>query len=55
MLFVIYVLSNSPTREIVFTFILPVTILTATLILICYKKGEKPHWQWGLTKDKGVK
>jgi uncharacterized membrane protein YhaH (DUF805 family) len=26
------------------------TILTVGLIYICYKKGEKPRWQWG--KDK---
>ncbi len=41
---------SSPTREIVFTFILPITLLTITLIGICYKKGEKPRWQWGLKK-----
>lgn len=34
-------------REVVFTFILPVLFLTITLIHICYKKGEKPCWQWG--------
>ena len=21
--------------------------VTSLLIYICYKKGEKPHWQWG--------
>lgn len=42
---------NSDNREIVFTFVLPVAILTATLIRICYKKGEKPRWNWGLKKD----
>jgi hypothetical protein len=21
------------------------------LIYVCYKKGEKPHWQWGKRKD----
>ena len=24
-----------------------VALLTAALIAICYKKGEKPRWQWG--------
>lgn len=43
---------NSPAREIVFTFILPVALLTITLFRICYKKGEKPRWQWGPPKDK---
>ena len=42
---------SSPTREVMFTFILPVTLLTVALIRICYKKGEKPRWQWGLPKD----
>lgn len=23
-------------------------LLTSVLILVCYKKGEKPKWQWGL-------
>ncbi|OGJ01455.1 hypothetical protein A3G98_00890 [Candidatus Nomurabacteria bacterium RIFCSPLOWO2_12_FULL_37_8] len=38
---------HSPTREIVLTFILPLVLLTVTLIRICYKTGEKPRWQWG--------
>lgn len=30
----------------------PVSILVATILLIyiCYKKGEKPRWQWGVKK-----
>lgn len=24
-----------------------VVLATALLIFICYKKGEKPRWQWG--------
>jgi hypothetical protein len=38
---------TSPVREVAFTFILPVAFLTITLMRICYKKGEKPRWQWG--------
>jgi len=38
---------NSPPREIMFTFLLPIVILTALLITICIKTGEKPRWQWG--------
>src|SRR3989338_4594541 len=41
---------NSPAREVAFTFILPVLLLTATLLRICYKKGERPRWQWGPSK-----
>jgi hypothetical protein len=29
---------------------LPIILLTTLLIFICYKKGEKPHWQWGPPK-----
>ncbi len=43
---------TSPMREIAFTFILPTFILTAALIGICYKKGEKPRWQWGIPRKK---
>ena len=28
-------------------FALPIILLTALLIYIAYKKGEKPKWQWG--------
>jgi hypothetical protein len=36
---------NSSNKEVVFTFVLPATLLTMTLFRICYKKGEKPKWQ----------
>jgi len=29
------------------TFAVPVIVLTVIFILIAYKKGEKPRWQWG--------
>lgn len=32
------------------TFALPIIVLTTLLIFICYKKGEKPRWQWGPSK-----
>ena len=31
-------------------FALYVILLTAVLLFICYKKGEKPKWRWGITK-----
>ncbi len=43
---------KSSARETVFTFALPVTLLTVTLIRICYSKGEQPAWQWGIKKTK---
>ncbi|MEN9582878.1 MAG: hypothetical protein RL641_832 [Candidatus Parcubacteria bacterium] len=50
-LFALTIDENSPTRESVFTFFLPMALLTATLLRICYQKGEKPRWQWGKHKD----
>jgi len=32
------------------TFALPIIVLTILLIIVAYKKGEKPRWQWGLPK-----
>jgi K+-sensing histidine kinase KdpD len=44
-------LNNETTaQDVAFTFILPVAILTGTLITIAYKKGEAPRWQWGKEK-----
>lgn len=40
----------SSTREIVINFILPFAFLTVALLLICYRKGERPRWQWGFPK-----
>jgi len=41
---------NSPPKEIAFTFLLPMTLLTVALIRIAYVKGEKPEWRWGSKK-----
>lgn len=51
-LFSLTIDENSPTQEVFFTFILPIMLLTITLVRICYKKGEKPKWQWGLPQEK---
>jgi len=37
-------------QEAVYKFMIPVAILTAILLVVCYKTGEKPHWQWGIPK-----
>ena len=29
-----------------------IILMVGALIYLCYKKGEKPRWQWG--KDKGT-
>ncbi|MDB5254171.1 MAG: hypothetical protein JWL80_237 [Parcubacteria group bacterium] len=41
---------QSPTREVMFNFALPVALLTFALIWLAYKKGERPRWQWGNKK-----
>jgi hypothetical protein len=51
-LFSLTVDESSPVNEVWFTFLLPITFLTFTLILICYRTGEKPRWQWGNPKGK---
>ena len=44
---------NASSFEVVLTSIVPVVILTSLLIALCYIKGEKPKWQWGIqTEDK---
>lgn len=32
------------------TFALPIIVLTVLLIIVAYKKGEKPRWQWEIKK-----
>jgi hypothetical protein len=47
LLFAFTIDDRSPTREIMFTFVLPFVLLTIAYIRIVYKKGESPRWQWG--------
>jgi len=42
---------QSPPQEVMFTFLLPIFLLTVALIRLFYKKGEPPRWQWGFPKD----
>lgn len=46
-----YIPGNPDSGSNFLTFALPIIILTALLIFICYKKGEKPRWQWGPPKN----
>ena len=45
-----YVPTNHDSGTNVLTHTLPMIVLTFLLIYICYKKGEKPRWQWGQSK-----
>ena len=42
---------NSSPREVAFMFVLPILILTTSLLTIAYKTGEKPERRWGPKKD----
>lgn len=42
---------RSPVSEVMFTFVLPSLFLTGALIRLCYKKGERPRWQWGESEE----
>ena len=55
LLFGLTIDENSTPIETSSTFLLPITLLTISLIRICYKKGEKPEWRWGEFRDKGPK
>lgn len=42
--------SHSGSDTLIGVFI-PFVILTIFLLIICYKTGEKPRWQWGKRLD----
>jgi uncharacterized membrane protein YhaH (DUF805 family) len=42
---------NPDSGSNVLVFGLPIMLLTALLIGICYTKGEKPRWQWGPPRE----
>jgi len=35
----------------IISYLLILVLMSGLLIFVCYKKGEKPRWQWGKTKD----
>lgn len=43
---------NSSRREVFFMGVLPIVLLTITLLRIAYKKGEKPEWRRGEKTEK---
>ncbi len=43
---------NPDSGSNILTFALPIVVLTILLVVVAYKKGEKPRWQWGLPKEK---
>ncbi len=43
-------IAQGSTKDILINFLPRIIILTAILIVICYKKGETPKWTWGEEK-----
>jgi len=40
--------TSHSTSDTVRPFIIQAAVLILVLIFVCYKKGEKPRWQWGI-------
>ena len=36
--------------DTLFGFVVPLLVSTSILVVLCYVKGEKPTWQWGIPK-----
>ena len=49
-IFVIIDMDSHSGSDTLISMFVPFMLLTALLLIICYKKGEKPKWQWGLPK-----
>ena len=43
--------SSHSTNDFLMNFIPETIVLVLLLIYICWRKGEKPRWQWGFPKD----
>lgn len=39
---------GQPTDAMMTWFAIKIVVAIILLLLICYKKGEKPRWQWGI-------
>ncbi len=54
--FVVLLIANAidldkfPTDQELTTFFVKIILYIFVLLLICYRKGEKPAWQWGIEK-----
>lgn len=46
---------QEPTINELDWFFAKIAVSIFLLMYICYKKGEKPRWQWGLPKDNNSK
>ncbi len=46
-LFNIVETSHRTAMQVFTSFFIPFAILTAILLAVCFKMGEKPSWRWG--------
>ncbi len=55
--FVVLITSNAlsldrePSNGQIAVFFIKLALTIFLLLAICYKKGEKPRWQWGIPKE----
>jgi hypothetical protein len=49
-----FVKPDAEAGDLVWSFFIPLIVLVTMLIIVCYKKGEKPRWQWGPPKKVDV-
>ncbi len=38
---------QTPLNEVIYSFLIPIALLTAAFIYIASRTGESPKWQWG--------
>lgn len=50
-LFILFDLQSHSGSDTLINMFIPFVLLTSLLIYICYKKGGKPKWQWGVPKQ----
>ncbi len=44
-------LDGSLSGDVMFWYFVRLAVVVAVFLFICYKKGEKPKWQWGLPSN----
>lgn len=44
---------NFSESEALWQAIVPIVAAILLLVVICYKKGESPRWQWGVPEERG--
>jgi len=42
---------GEPSKDQLTWYFIKIILAVVVLMVVCYKTGEKPRWQWGLPKD----